>query len=161
MVVLRCTQKLRQRVPVPVDGTVPISTTVLGEWTCNLVRFGRIQAILCVSHVTLLPVLLPAPQAKTFPIRLATFLPEVLVGLATPGQIAQEVAEMTRFSIAPTKNRQVLGSLNDFKRMADWSLVSVDPDHLLAVSRQLAEAPCKPIGYQSPERATASAFAAR
>lgn len=161
MVVLRCTQKLRQRMPVPVDGTVPVSTTVLGEWTCNLVRFGRIQAILCVSHVTLLPVLLPARQAKTFPIRLATALPEVLAGLATPAQITREAARMTPFSIAPTNNRQVLGSLNDFKRMADWSVMSADPDHLLAVSRELAEAPCKPIDYQSPDRATAAAFAAR
>ena len=161
MVVLRCTQKLRQRVPAPVGGAEPTATTILGEWTCHLVHFGRIQAILCVSHVTLLPVLLPAPQAKTFPVRLATALSEVLVGLATPAQIAQEVAEMTEFSIAPTNNRQVLGSLNDFKRMADWSVVSAEPDHLLAVSRQLAEAPCKPIDYQSPERATAAAFAVR
>jgi hypothetical protein len=161
MVILRCTQKLRQRLPAAVAAEAIESTTLLGDWTCHLVRFGRIQAILCVSHVTLLPVLLPDEQAKTFPVRLATALPGVLVGLATPAQIAQEVADMADFSIASTNNRQVLGSLNDFKRMADWSVVSADPAHLLAVSRKLAEAPCKPIDYQSPERATASAFAAR
>ena len=65
MVILRCTRKLRRRLPDVGESEDIASTTVLGDWTCNLAYFGRIQTILCVSHVTLLPILVPARQGHT------------------------------------------------------------------------------------------------
>ena len=160
MVILRCTQKLHRRLPDVGESGDVASTTVFGDWTCNLARFGRIQTILCVSHVTLLPVLVPARLGHTFPGRLQTALAQMLAILSVPAaQIAQEIAAMDEHVIAATNNRQVLGSLNDFKRMAEFFVQSADLDELLTVSLQLAKAPCKPINYLSPQQAVAQAFA--
>ena len=159
MVILRGTQKLRQRLPAADATAEAASTTVLGDWTCHLARFGRVQVIICMSHETLLPILLPARQAQTFPRRLTEAVAAWLATMGVPElDIAREVAAMETYVIAPTNNRQVLGSLNDFVRTGTYYVESGEPAHLLTVSRHLAKAPCKPIGYLSPDRAVAAAF---
>jgi hypothetical protein len=49
--------------------------------------------------------------------------------------------------VAPTNDRRVLGTMNDFDRMLDSYL---EGRSLQAEALQLAEAPCGPIGMQSP-----------
>jgi hypothetical protein len=57
--------------------------------------------------------------------------------------------------VGATHNRQVLGSMNDFKNMMPFY---VEGQSLLEASLKLAGSPCSPIGMESPLRATLSLF---
>jgi len=63
---------------------------------------------------------------------------------------------MTEFSVGKAASLSVLGSMQDFKRMARFA-VPEEPS-LLRVALELAEAPCGPMQYRSPIQATLEAF---
>jgi len=58
--------------------------------------------------------------------------------------------------IGKTNSRRILGSLNDFVRLAEPFLVG--GTSLLDVALHLADAPCSPIAMESPRRATLAVF---
>jgi len=62
---------------------------------------------------------------------------------------------MAEIVFARTISRQNLGSMNDFDRMLD----PAPGESLASAALELAEAPCGPIGMQSPDRATIGVFA--
>jgi hypothetical protein len=64
---------------------------------------------------------------------------------------------MSMATIAKTDSRKVLGSMNDFGRLLEAYLTDGVP--LAEVSVKLAQAPCGPIGMDSPERVTRAVFA--
>jgi hypothetical protein len=130
----------------------------LGDWSANLLFVGRQQVVLAVSHVTLLPVLLPAAPFKTLPARLPDGVGQMLHALRIdPTKIVAEVSAMEECIVAPTNDRRVLGTMNDFDRMLDSYL---DRRSLQAEALQLAEAPCGPIGMASPIDETRRVFSA-
>jgi len=136
----------------------PAPTTVLGDWYANLLRVGKQQFVLCVSEKTLLPVLLPAAEAKLLPRRLPEAVFDVLKHLGIPwSAIDREVREMQEASVARTANRSVLGIVNEFGFAAPYRLV--EGASLVDVALWLAETPSKPIGMNSPDRETKTAFA--
>jgi len=136
------------------------STTVLGDWYCNLAYFGRTQVILCASEKTLLPILIPARDAPSFPTRLKEVVAMTLAAFDIHQDIFQiELNQMNEYRIAPTANRRVLGSLNDFERTASFMFARSMPPSLKEVSITLADTPCSPIGYKSPKVATIEQFA--
>src|SRR5207244_3984031 len=106
----------------------------------------------------LLPVLVPARNAKSLPARLPEVVAEVLsaIGIADAA-IRREVAEMSRVVLGRTSDRRVLGSMSDFAFMLKFHLD--DGGTLLDAALELAESPCKPIEMQSPRRATVALFA--
>ena len=67
---VRCTKKLLDRMRVDPDLHPPAPTTILGDWYANLLYVGKQQFILCVSEKTLVPVIVPAVDAKHLPHRL-------------------------------------------------------------------------------------------
>ena len=153
MVTLRCTKKLLGKVKPSLIAT-PIgreSSGVLGDWYCHYVQHGRAHLILCVCERSLLPVVIPAAPARSFPTRLAETLAHMLMGMGiAPSLIERELVGMTHTVFAATDSRVVLGSLNDFN-----FAISFYPDEVLAgafvwLSLHLADTPCKPIGYKSP-----------
>ena len=155
MVVLRCTSKLQKRCRLKLEARTAeqASHGRLGDWSCNLVYIGRVQTILCVNHLTRLPIFLPAAEAKTFPQRLSQALSHMLATYKIPADVIEE--ECRRFDeilLAKTNNRSVTGSMNDFARMTQWYEVSTADDSLTALSLLLAETPCKPLNYNSPDR---------
>lgn len=159
MILLRCTRKLCERLKqVDILPASP-STTVLGDWYCNLVYFGRTQVILCASEKTLLPILIPARDAPSFPTRLKEALAVTLAAFSIHQDAIQlELNQMNEYQIAPTANRRVLGSLNDFERMSSFMFAQPMPPSLEEVSITLADTPCSPIGYKSPKVATIERF---
>lgn len=162
MVVFRCTQKLRKRLgQTTAVSPIPVSDTILGDWYCNLVHFGRLQTILCVSARTLLPVLIPARDARAFPERLSAELEPLLLELGIEATaVHEELHKMRAYAVGPTASRVILGSMNDFVKMADYYLVIQQPPWPLAkVTRVLMEAPCSPIHMLAPQEATRRAFA--
>src|SRR5262245_43707255 len=119
MVVLRCTQKLLVRLKQAGDMSVVESTTRLGDWYGNILRIGRRQHLLFISEKSRLPVVIPVREGR----RLAEVFPDAVcrvlrhVGVAA-SDIADERSRMSEIAFGRTRNRSLLGTLNDFAFMA-------------------------------------------
>ena len=157
MFVLRCTKKLLDRLGLARAKPDEVkSTTTLGDWTANLFFIGRQQLVLGVNNKTLLPVLLPIAPNKTFLARFTEAAGETLMALGIDRrQVLAEMAGMTECLVAPTNDRRVLGTINDFGRMLE---VYVDRRSLPEVALHLAEAPCSPIGMERPRDVARQVF---
>ena len=160
MVVLRCTQKLLVRLK-QIDGLSPVeSTTRLGDWYGNVLQIGRRQHLLFISERSRLPVVIPIREAK----QLGTVFPDAvcerlaIVGVAAE-DIADERAQMLEIAFGRTRNRSLLGTLNDFAFMAQ----SVDarrtePDSPEELMRFLSQTPILPLDGASPIELTRAVF---
>jgi len=155
---LRATARLLECLKFTPEERPPSSTTRLGDWYANLLGAAPSQLILCVSERTLLPVILPARDAASLSVRLALALGEVLREIGVSEEMtAAELGQMNKVSVAKTANRRVLGSMNDFAYLL--GAYKQGGRSLLDVSLRLAEAPCSPIGMESPRGATLELFA--
>jgi hypothetical protein len=151
VVILHCTKKLLDRLGGPTlgSGPQPKSTTRMGDWTANLFFIGRQQLVLAVNNATLLPVLLPIAPAKTFQTRFIEAAGEMLMALGIDrAKVLAEMSAMNECAFAPTSDRRVLGTINDFGRMLG---AYVDGRPLPEVALHLAQAPCSPIGMERPK----------
>lgn len=156
MVVLRCTQKLLRRLGQAPAEIAPSSSGLLGEWYANVVFVYRKPLVLAISERTLLPLLVPARGLSGLGARLAEELGQVLVALGVAAErIREEQSQMAEFVFARTESRQILGTMNDFNRMLDPR----PGQSLTSAALELAEAPCSPIGMESPDRLTVTLFA--
>jgi hypothetical protein len=159
MVVLRCTQKLRRRMgrSAPTETPPAQSSGRLGDWYANAVSVHRRHVMLAMSGVTLLPVLVEAAPYKTMTSRFVAAIGEVLRALGVPDpHVAVELNAMRELVMAPTNDRRVLGSMNDFAWMMQGYIE--DEPSLLRVALKLADAPCSPIGMKNPREATLALF---
>lgn len=126
MVVLRCTQRLLERLKQANDLPPVESTTRLGDWYGNILRIGHRQLLLFISERSRLPVIIPAREARQLP---AVFPEAVCQMLAIvgvpPGDIAAERSRMREMAFGRTRNRSVLGTMNDYgsclQPMLHWS----------------------------------------
>ena len=158
MVTIRCTQKLLRRVQI--EESPPSSDTLLSDWYANLLFTRPEQLILCVSERTLLPIVVTARTADTLGARLAESLQQVLLRLGmSMRQVEAERAKMIEVAFARTRNKRVLGTLNDFMFRLSWHLHDNPAISLLDASLWLAETPCGSIDYESPDKLTAQLFA--
>jgi len=71
VIVVHGTHAFRDRVPGLAAGLGETSTTVLGAWYANVLRWRRPAALL-VNELTLLPLVMPLAPAKTLLTRLRT-----------------------------------------------------------------------------------------
>ncbi len=155
MIIIRCTGRVRKRFGLKVAGELQDSTTVLGSWYANLLNFGPQRHVLCISERTCLPVLVPARNAE-FPHRLPEYVGEILGHLSIPrSAIDLEIEEMSVMSVGKTLDRSLLGVMNDFARMASYSLAQ---ESALETSLWLGQAPSGPLGYASAIARTCEAF---
>src|SRR5215510_541172 len=119
MLVLRCTQKLLARLKHADNLTAVGSTTRLGDWYGNILQLGRRQHLLFISERSRLPVVIPIREGK----RLAEVIPDAvcnvldLVGVAA-ADVADERSRMSEIAFGRSRNRGLLGTLNDFTFMA-------------------------------------------
>ena len=160
MVVLRCTQKLLVRLKHA--GVLPAaeSTTRLGDWYGNILRIGRRQHLLFISERSRLPVVFPISEVK----RLGTVFPDAvcerlaIVGV-TAEDIADERARMLEIAFGRTKNRSLLGTLNDFAFMAQsGDARRTEPESPEELMRFLSQTPILPSDGASPIELTRAAF---
>lgn len=162
MLTLRATARLLERARIKPDPAPSASTGKLGDWYANLLVAQPAHRVLCVSERTLLPVLVPAKDIAGLPQRLVEAAGEVLraIGIAA-GDVQKELEHMHTVRFANTASPQILGSMNDFAFMLATSR-KLEEDGtsklLLEEALHLAEAPCRPIGMGSPERATRALF---
>jgi hypothetical protein len=160
MLTLRCTQKLLARGLKIGSGVEQPPTTLLGDWYANVLTRKPQHLVLCISERTLLPVILPAKDARSLPQRLSDAVCVVLGHLGIESTaIERERAEMGTVQVGRTASRSVLGSLNDFMFQLQVGLDVGSERSLVEQSLWLAETPCKPLEYASPDRATQALFA--
>lgn len=154
MVVIRCTQKLLKRVGPP-HPEPQASTTRLGDWTANLLGVGRRRFVLLVAERSRLPILLPARELKRIGEPLADALAHVLMSLSVPAlSVQHELAAMRETVFAPTNNRSVLGTMNDFTNATWWRYHDEPETDPLRASLWLAETPMQPFGGKAPDQLT-------
>lgn len=163
MLVLRCTQKLLVRLKQTGDMPAVESTTRLGDWYGNILRLGRRQYLLFISERSRLPVVLSIGEAK----RLTAVFPgavcEVLanVGIAA-ADVADEHSRMLEIAFGRTRNRSLLGTMNDFAFMAlHGHRNRHEPDSPEELVRFLAQTPILPLDGASPIALTRAAFGMR
>ena len=160
MVVLRCTQKLLVRLKQAGDLPAVESTTRLGDWYGNILRIGRRQHLLFISERSRLPVVFPIGEAK----RLGTVFPDAvcerlaIVGVAA-GDIADERARMSEIAFGRTRNRSLLGTLNDFVFMAQsGDARRTEPESPEELMRFLSQTPILPMDGANPIELTRAVF---
>jgi hypothetical protein len=150
MITLRCTQKVRRRLRLPeaLQETLP-PTNALGDWTVNLIQFGRQQIAMATSERSLLTVLVPARELrKTLEPNLLVAVQTLLLALHVPaGAVKDEIARMLPISYCRAANRRVLGSMNDFAVQAEAYLERTDD--LLTLALRLSDTPMSAIGTKS------------
>ena len=160
MFAVRCTRKLLGR-GSPKNLVTPVPpTTILGDWYANIIFTRPEQLIVCVSERTLLPVIVAAKDVKRLPERVATAAETILTAIGVPKEdVEAELAEMHAGYLAPTTNRRVLGSLNDFVFHFEHGAGSVPELNMLERTLRLAKMPCGALAYAFPSEATLAAFA--
>lgn len=114
MLTIRCTQKLLRRVGVsPKVETAP-PTTVLGDWYANIIFTRPQQLVLCLNERTLLFLLLPAQNFKNVALQFQDQVCSLLTRIGVSSEtVAAEKQEMREVRFGPTKNRRLLGCLNE------------------------------------------------
>jgi hypothetical protein len=144
MVILRPTRKLHSLMP-PAVVTAP-SDTALGDWYVNRLVIDRQPLLLLVSSESLLPILLPARDARRLPARLGAIVETRLLRLGIDAHaVAYEREAMFPVTVAPTVDRSVLGILVDFAKAVPFYLEpgTWTPETLTIVEDRLAETPCR------------------
>ena len=143
MVILRPTQKLRGALPLT-ETVYGESDTALGDWYVNRIVVDRQPLLLLVSSNGLLPLLVPAREVRSLPLRLPTLVASALQRLGVAPQIiAAEVAAMSPVVIAPTRDRSVLGVLVDTAKSVPFFLEAGrwDDTTLPFIEAKLAQTP--------------------
>ena len=160
MVVLRCTQKLLARLKQADNLAAVESTTRLGDWYGNVLRIGRRPHLLFISERSRLPVVIPIREAK----QLGTVFPDAVcerlstVGVAV-ADIADERMRMLDSAFGRTRNRSLLGTLNDFAFMAQsGDARRTEPESPEELMRFLSQTPILPLDGASPIELTRAVF---
>jgi Calcium binding len=158
MFTLRCTKKLLARLRVRPVLRPPPSTTKLGDWYADTLNLGHERLVLCVSELTLLPVVVPAIGAEIdLNAKLARGLRETLESLGAPtAAIDTEVNQLLEVTVAKTASRVVLGTMNDFQFMVRHIRNQLPTASLLDLGLELADRPCSPIDGSPKDAALAA-----
>jgi hypothetical protein len=163
MVVLRCTQKLLVRLKWPDVSADTESTTLLGDWYGNILRIGRQHYLLFISERSRLPVVVPIREMR----RLEAILPDAVsaalsaIGVASD-DVADERLRMSTIAFGKTRNRSLLGTLNDFAFMAQQGIGQRrDPESPEDLMQFLARTPILPLDGENPVALTRAAFSNR
>ena len=159
MYTIHATKKLLDRVKQPVQPPVASPDTQLGNWYATAMFWKPQQVALLMNERTLLPVFMPLAPAATLLRRFPDNLARVLAVLGVPHEVVvQEIWLMNNGSYSKTASRSLLGSMNDFIRLAGYYRADDEAKNLLALSVHMAQTPCGPLfeTHTSPDRAVLS-----
>ena len=149
----RCTKVLTKKLGLTVDANPPPPATRLGDWYGNVLNLGHQRLMIFISDRSLLPVLMPLRERhqmlQNFKKRLAFLLVRLDIDAHL---ISAELDNMQKSFIAPTASRSVLGSLNDFVNLTKHRYYYHEYFDLRDTELWLAQVPCGPLDYQSPDR---------
>jgi len=158
VLVVHGTKKFLDRVGRQTAESVDASTTALGTWYATAL-FWKPRVALFVNESTLLPVLMPLAPAATIVDRFRATRATVLEAHSVDSTfIDHELAEMSEHRLAATKNRSVIGVMNEFVHLCNVYRREQVVCDLVALSLWLAEVPCGPLYARngSPDRGLAA-----
>ena len=157
MLTLRCTRKLLRRLGATPSSEAIAPTTVLGDWTANLLYTRPQQLVLAMNERSLLCVLLPAAPGDQLGLRLRQAVAELLLEIGVPTDaVKAEVQAMEPMAIGATASRAVLGCMNDAaSQLSQWREPGVS---LRDLGLQLAESIYSLTDYQKPRRRALELF---
>lgn len=145
VVVLRATQKVLRSLP-QCACDLGTSENALGDWYVNRIVVDRRPLLLLVSSRSLLAILTPAREVRTFPDRLAKVVGDRLRRLqVSEAVVASEVEATLLVRVGKTIDRSVTGQLVDFAKALPYYLPidGWDESTLQAAEEKLAETPCR------------------
>lgn len=154
MTVVHGTKKFRDRVGSPAGGGEGPQVGLLGPWYAT-VMFWRPQVALLVSTTTLLPLFMPLAPASGFFGRFPGELRALLEAHGAPSMfIEREVASVERCELLPTRDRSVLGVMNEFVFLAEAQRGQAGDGDLVQLAVRLSRTPCSPLygRHVSPDR---------
>ena len=160
MVLLRCTQKLLVRLKQADEAPPVESTTRLGDWYGNILRIGHRRMLIFISERSRLPVVIPMKESKRLDVVFPDVVCEVLAATGVSARdIASERLQMSEIAFGPTRNRSLLGTLNDFANMARFTDARrAEPESPEELMRFLARTPMLPLNGANPIDLTLAAF---
>jgi hypothetical protein len=155
MITICCTSKLLNRTRFPIESSVPEPTTVLGNWYANILFFQRRQILLFVSERCRLAVVTPAKETRLLASHLVQHLSVLLDRLKVePEWIEAEILQMVDVRYAATKNKSVLGTMNDYKFQIESLLTESLKVSEIEIALHLSVCPVGPLQYRSPDKVT-------
>ena len=159
MVVLRCTQRLLLRLKQFDDDPSVRSTTRLGDWYGNVLHMGRRYALIFISERSRLPLLIPIREANRLPTVFPATVCRILGAVGVPAaDVEHERSRMSEIAYARTKNRSLLGTLNDMSFGARVHFITARHDSLEDIALRLAETPILPLDGARPIDLTRGLF---
>ncbi len=151
MIIFRCTARVRRRFGFPNADPTTAPTARLGDWYANLLNVGTGRWVLCLSELSLLPVLIPARNSE-FPHRFPEYLEAVLAGIGAPSDVtARETSLCSEWHVGKTRDRSLLGSMNDFSFNFETALGRGLSAEEAAID--LSGMPCGPLEWRFPREA--------
>lgn len=155
MYVIRPTRPLLMKLGIRSRSTTVVTTTTaLGDWFLRTHNAGRRRLLLCTSSKSLLTVLITARELAAVSQRLRSAVGDLLFAIGAPlAAINRELDEMHDSMFGFSNDRRVIGSMTDMACMADGYLRDgSSAEHFVVVGMKLAQSPCRPLAYDSPER---------
>ncbi len=151
MITFRCTARVRKRFNLSVQENLPPATARLGDWYVNLLNFGSARWVLCLSELSLLPVVVPARNAE-FPGRFPEYLRRTLIGIGVPADVAEaEAGQCCEWRVGKTASPSILGSMNDF--VFNFQAAFHHGLDAEAAAIDLSGMPCGPLDWRYPNEA--------
>ena len=154
-----CTQKLAKELNTKLCSPIT-ENTGLGNWYANLLRIDRKKCVLFTHEQTLYSVFIPSLKKPAFQHLDDIFLralfkqlQEEKFGDVQVERVLNEYDGKIRY--AKTKNRSVLGSMNDiaFQIKTDvHAYTNLDNVNILSLVKRLNRIPFKAIGFEYPEK---------
>jgi hypothetical protein len=159
MITICCTSKLLKRTGLPAVAVIPDPTAALGNWHANILFFHRSQILLFVSDNSRLAVVTPAREARLLAGHLTLHLSTLLASMGVPQEwIEAEVREMAEVSIASTRSRSILGTMNDYSYQIDAMMEDSRLISPLEIALSLSICPIGPMQYRNPADVTMELF---
>lgn len=154
MLTVRCTAKLLRRLKVDPKGSPGSSSTRFGDWYATILPVRPAHLILLVNEPTRLAAVLPARGISTLASRIPEAIAEVLRELgASDETVDLERRAMAEVRFDRTASRSVLGTMNDYIFLMQWSAARQSPRNLLGLAMDLNHTPVGPLKYERPDDA--------
>ena len=154
MITIRGTQKFLKKIKKPPQANLEPSSNALGDWYANLIDSDAGQLIIFVNEKSFLTVGVPVLEIKNL---FSLFIQRVLNLLWLIGVprlvIELEHVEMMKMQIGKTKDRSVIGAMNELAfsyQIYAEDQVGQGKLSLQDAEQEFSKTPLSPLGYQYP-----------
>ena len=119
MITLRCTAKLQRLLRLPEGPTGAVTDARLGDWFATLLTTRPQHLALCVNERSLLSIIVPMAPRPGFLSRFQTVATARIAQIPAPqAQLRAETSALATVGVGPTRNRSILGSVNNLRYLA-------------------------------------------